>query len=225
MAKLKPKTKLLNANEKPRPHVVARHDPVHLSDVFILESLNPKDEREHRYEGRALADMLRLAGKNPKYHYFQDELELVLLVKLFRLSNYRYLHISCHGDTNKIYTTHGEISDYQLARILESSLPLKRVFFSACKVGNQNFSEIIASKNKGMHSIVAPIHEINFDHAASAWSALYVSLFAENCESMTHDRIRKRLRALRQLFPVDFHFSSYDSCNQVKPWTHQKITK
>jgi hypothetical protein len=81
MAKLRAKTKLHNANEKPRPVFVPRRGPVFLPEVFILESLSLKDEREHRLEGGALADMLRLSGKNPKY---------------------RYLHFSCHGDTNKI---------------------------------------------------------------------------------------------------------------------------
>ena len=102
MAKLRAKTKLHNANEKPRPVFVPRRGPVFLPEVFILESLSLKHEREHRLEGRALADMLRLSGKNPKYHYFQDENELALLVKLFQVSKYRYLHFSCHGDTNKI---------------------------------------------------------------------------------------------------------------------------
>jgi len=225
MAKPKAKAKLLNANEKPRPAFIPRRGPVFLPEVFILESLSLKDEREHRLEGRALADMLRLSGKNPKYHYFQDENELALLVKLFQVSKYRYLHLSCHGDANKIFTTHGEISDYNLARILKDSLRLKRVFFSACKVGNEAFSEIIAAQNKGMHSIVAPVQKIQFDHAASVWNALYVSLFTENEERMTHEAILKRLKALRQLFPVDFHFSTYNSNDKVNPWIHRTITQ
>lgn len=228
MPKKRPATKLLNAN--PRAHgahgrKIRRHAPVLLPEVFILESLRLKDEREHKFEGRVLADMLRLSGKNPKYHYFQNENELPLLMKLFELSKYRYLHFSCHGETDRVFTTYGEISAYQLARIFENKLVLKRLFFSACKVGNSAFSEIIAAKNKGMHSIVAPVPEIRFDHAAAMWNALYVSLFAHNDERMTHDGILKRLRALRQLFPVDLHFSAYNSCDKENPWTHQTITR
>jgi hypothetical protein len=141
------------------------------------------------------------------------------------MSKYRYLHLSCHGDVDKIFTRCGEISNYALARIFENSLKLKRLFFSACLVGNRDFSEIIAAKNKGMHSIVAPVQKIRFDHAAALWNALYLSLFTENEERMTHERIISRLKALRQLFPIDFHFSGYNSHDKENPWSHLTITE
>ena len=145
MAKQKMKLQKSQPTERKHRGGPKQHPPVYTSDVFILETLSLKDERENRFEGRALAEMLRLSGKNPKYHYFQDENELKPLVHLFEISKYRYLHFSCHGDTDKIFTTHGEVSNYQLARILENKLRLKRVFFSACKEGNEAFSEIIAA--------------------------------------------------------------------------------
>ncbi len=227
MANPKPKTKSQIVAGKPPQiahHRLNRRPAELLPEVFILESLSLADQRANRFEGRVLSDMLRMSNKNPIYHYFQHENELPHFVKLFEMSKYRYLHLSCHGDVNKIFTTYGEISDYELARIFKNSLKLKRLFFSACKVGNQAFSEIIAAQNIGMHSIAAPVEKIRFDHAAALWNALYLSLFTENGDRMTHLNIIKRLKALRQLFPNDFHFSGYVPGDKNNPWFHQIIT-
>jgi len=84
--------------------------PIFKPDVFILETLNKADEREKRFEGRALAELLIMSGKNPKYHYFQDVEELPHLAGLFRQSKYRFLHFSSHGSFDKIFTTNGALT-------------------------------------------------------------------------------------------------------------------
>jgi hypothetical protein len=191
-------------------------------EVFIIETLRQDDEQSRRYEGSQLAEMLRLSGKNPKYHYFQEERELPHLVALFRESQYRFLHFSCHGSPTEIFTTNGSISYLRFAQIFSKHLILRRLVVSACELGNNLFAEVLAGHNKGMHSILAPVQKIRFDHAAAIWNAFYVSLFTENDGAMTHNQIVARLKALRQLFPVDFHFAGYDSVKDK--WKHQIIT-
>lgn len=190
-------------------------------EVFIIESLSVEDEAERRFEGRILSEMLFLAGKNPKYYYFQSKDELSHLVGLFRQSQYRYLHISTHASLTHVNITDGDISYSEFAKHFEGHLNLRRLFFSACEIGNELFVKVMAAKNKGMHSITAPVQKIQFDHAAALWSALYVSIFTENKTSMKHADIRNRLVALRSLFPIDFHFASFDS-SRTK-WNHETI--
>lgn len=190
-------------------------------EVFILESLNKEDEKHRRFEGRILSDMLHLCGKNPKYYYFQTEKELPHLVGLFRESRYRYLHISSHASTTEIGTTEGSLTYERFARIFEGHLKLRRLFFSACEVGNSDFVNAVSGKNKGMHSIVAPAEAIQFDYAAALWSAFYISMFGANEKAMKRANIEMRLRALRALFPVDFSFAAYDARNDT--WKQEKI--
>ena len=192
-------------------------------EVFIIESLSRDDEAAHRYEGQRLADILRLSGKNPKYVYFQSKEEIPHLLALFRQSDYRFLHISCHASTSALHTTNDEISYAQLGPLFKGYLKLRRVFFSACEVGNELFSECLASTNKGMHSIAAPTDKIYFDHAAAIWGAFYVSAFTNSSDSMTHVDISQRLGLLCSLFPVDFHFSTYNP--GLDSWRHSRITK
>jgi hypothetical protein len=194
-----------------------------IADVFIIESLSKSDEDRHRYEGQRLAELLRLSGKNPKYFYFQSKEELPHLLKLFNLSKYRYLHVSCHASSDSVFTTNDKIAYTEFAQLLRGHLKLRRVFFSACELGSVLFSACLAGTNKGMHSVVAPAEEIYFDHAAAIWTAFYISVFANNPDAMTGADIRNRIETLCTLFPVDFHVSTYRP--KVDSWKHTLISK
>ncbi|PYC30758.1 hypothetical protein [Pseudomonas protegens] len=194
-----------------------------IADVFIIESLTKTDEVKHRYEGQRLAELLRLSGKNPKYFYFQSKSELPHLLKLFKISDYRYLHVSCHASSDIVATTNENISYAEFAKIFKGYLNLKRVFFSACELGNELFTISLAETNKGMRSVVAPAEDIGFDHAAAIWAAFYVSVFARNANSMSGSDIRQRIETLCALFPVDFHVSTHQPKSDT--WRHTKITK
>ena len=194
-----------------------------IADVFIIESLAKTDEGRHRYEGQRLAELLRLSGKNPKYFYFQSKDELPHLLKLFKLSDYRYLHVSCHASFDTVETTNEILSYDEFARLFKGYLKLRRVFFSACELGNDLFTTCLAGTNKGMHSVVAPAEVIDFDHAAAIWAAFYVSVFARNANAMNGADIRRRIETLCALFPVDFHVSTYQP--KADTWRHTKITK
>jgi len=194
-----------------------------IADVFIIESLNKIDESRHRYEGQRLAELLRLSGKNPKYFYFQSKDELPHLLKLFELSDYRYLHVSCHASSDTVATTNEDLTYAEFAKTFKGYLKLRRAFFSACELGNELFTTCLAGTNKGMHSVVAPADEIDFDHAAAIWAAFYVSVFARNTNAMNGNDIRKRIDTLCALFPVDFHVSTYQP--KQDKWRHTKISK
>lgn len=194
-----------------------------IADVFIIESLTPEDEAANRLEGQRIADFLRLAGKQPHYYYFHSKNELPSLLDLFRQSDYRFLHMSCHASMDAVATTKDQISYAEFARICAGYLPLRRAFFSACELGNELFSTCLAARNKGMHSIVAPAEHIFFDHAAAIWSTFYVSVFSYNAGRMTGVDIRQRIETLCTLFPVDFHVSTYHPA--LDRWFHNLIKK
>jgi hypothetical protein len=196
------------------------HDTI--ADVFIFESLDQDDEESKRYEGQLLADILRLSGLNPKYYYFQSPSELPHLIGLFRQSRYRYLHISAHASTSEIATSDGNLSYAEFAEYFSGHLSLRRLFVSACAAGNRDFVEAIRSSNKGMHSIVAPTKDIQFDHAAAMWASFYVSIFSDNPgNSIKSKDIEAKLKAMKQLFPVEFFLATYDARNDR--WKDQTI--
>lgn len=66
-----------------------------IPDVFIIESQDFDDEDKERLEGKFLSHILRLGDKNPKYYYIRTKKEFRKVLKRFKDSNYRYLHLSC----------------------------------------------------------------------------------------------------------------------------------
>jgi hypothetical protein len=195
-----------------------------LPEVFILESLSMKDEKAgNRYEGRVLYDVLKMCGKSPQYYYFRTEQELIELAKEFRKSGYRFLHLSCHGNGTTIFTTLGEISYYRFAEIFSGFLQNRRLFVSACEVGNELFKSIVSVKNKGMYSVACPTVKIRFDHAVALWSALYVHTFSKDENYVKVSDILFALESLYVLFEVPFYLAWYQP--NIDRWKEETIDK
>lgn len=194
--------------------MVQEHIQNTFPEVFIIESLNFDDEDEKKFEGKILYDMLRLCGKDPKYYYFRTKDELVHLALKFRESNYRFLHVSCHGAETSIETTLDKVTYIEFAEIFEGLLRNRRLFMSACSAGNELFSEILFGRNRGMYSIAAPIDKIEFRKAIGMWSAFYSSLFSTNSSYVKNDSIINCLSKLTELFNERFILSWHDSVNK-----------
>jgi hypothetical protein len=189
-------------------------------EVFIIESLDLGDERKARREGEVLAAVLRVCGKRPLYYYIRTRAELELMAQLFHASNYRYLHISCHGGKNSLSTTLDVVDYEEFATIFAGRLKNRRLFVSACSAGNAKFAKQVRSQNKGVISVAAPAKDIQFDHAVAFWSSFYVKTFSTNSSSMSSDRIAGVLRPLANLFGEPVHLSRKDRGGK---WIHNVI--
>lgn len=199
-----------------------KRPPSTISDVFIIESLRRIDKTSNRLEGRKIADMLLAIGKNPKYYYFNNQEELKYILKIFKLSKYRYLHVSCHATNSHIEVEndidlcdHGEISYANFSKLFTGCFDQHRAFFSACELGNDNFfSEI--QKHTGLHSIVAPSEKIDFNHSIALWVAFYTAIFSRNNSNMRSNDMLSIIHKLSEIFPVPFKTSIFNSVN--KEW-------
>ena len=189
-------------------------------EVFIIESLELTDERESRREGEVLASVLRMCGKEPLYYYIRTKAELELMAKLFYVSNYRYLHISCHGGKSSLSTTLDVVDYEEFATIFSGRLKNRRLFVSACSAGNAKFAKQVRSQNPGLISVAAPAKDIQFDHAVAFWSSFYVKTFSTNSFAMSSDRIAGVLRPLANLFGEPVHLSRKDRAGK---WIHGVI--
>lgn len=209
---------------------ITKHAPERFPDiqitkpeVFILESLSFRDEEAGRYEGKILCDILRMCGKEPLYYYFRTEEELVELVKMFRNSAYRYLHLSCHGGAASVSTTLGEIPYRRFAEIVQGHLKNRRMFLSACSVGNEMFAVVVNGRNRGMYSIAGPADDIEFRHAAALWGAFYVRAFSVSERGIKNKEIRNSLVQICGLFEIRFFWAWHDARNNE--FKHEIIGK
>src|ERR1700688_2947072 len=99
-------------------------------EIFIIESLDFKDERAGRLEGRIISEILALSGKKCEYCYIRTKRELKALLEQFASSSYRYLHLSCHGNDGSMFTTLDPIQFSELGRLIRTYLRKRRLFVS-----------------------------------------------------------------------------------------------
>lgn len=177
-------------------------------EVYIIESLDPDDEGNGRFEGSIISRILKLHGKSPKYRYVRTRDDFETAIKQFGKSQYRYLHISAHADTEGMCTTNQDEIDYdELAGILKPHLKNKRLFLSACSMVHEDLAKEIIPTT-GCYSVVGPNEDILFTDAAILWSAIYHLMFSENSSAMNHRALKKHLENTTKLFGVGISYFS-----------------
>lgn len=176
-------------------------------NVFIIESLDFKDEKNGHYEGEIISKILNFSGISHKYFYIRTKQEFEYVINLFKKSNYRYLHISCHGNTDALYTTLDEISFDEIGLILENVLDKRRIFISACAATNSKLADKIFS-NTECYSLIGPAKNIKMDDAAIFWASFYQIMFKKNLNGMTRKSLEFTLKNLIEAFEVKIKYFS-----------------
>ena len=173
-------------------------------EVYIIESLGHDDENR-RKEGEIISRTRRLSGKKPIYRYVRTQRELEYFVSDFAKSNYRYLHVSCHGNDNLISLTLNQLNNDEFARIVAPALARKRLFLSACLATTEDLASKIFAKGACL-SVAGPASAINFDDAAVFWSAFYHLMFKKAGNGMANRDIVGSMMAFGWAIAEQFHF-------------------
>lgn len=179
-----------------------------IPDFFIIESLNPDDEGNGRFEGSSISHVLRLHGKNPKYRYVRTRKQFSKALKEFEKSRYRYLHISAHADENGMCTTNqDEIHYTELATLLKPCMAGRRLFLSACAIVHEKMAKAIIPETQCV-SIVGPKEAVSFCDAVVLWPAIYHLMFTNRDDAMSHDALKTVLKDTVDLFKVNMGYFS-----------------
>ena len=183
--------------------------------IFIIESLTLGDERAERFEGGILKQILRLSGKESVYYYIRTRRELEKIIKVFAKSGFRYLHISCHGNTNQMVTTFDSISFADLGRILRPHLTGRRVFLSACGMTTMELATELLNQS-GCRSVIGPAEEVYFGDAALLWSSFYHLMFRTNESAMQRKWVLAHLQSTANMFGVPMNYFSSSRTQGVR---------
>ena len=173
-----------------------------VADVFVIESLDPDDEGNGRLEGSSISHLLRLHGKNPKYRYVRTKKDFVRAIKEFGASNYRYLHISAHGDENGLCTTNlDDLSYIELGALLKGHLRGRRLFISACSVVHFKMALPPITLAKAF-SVVGPEEDIEFHDAVVMWNLIYHLLLKKNTKAVSGGALKEVLNNVQSVLGV-----------------------
>ena len=170
-------------------------------EVFIIESLEFDNEQENLFEGRIISQILAMSGKNCKYCYIRTKRELKALLEQFASSHYRYLHLSCHGDRDSLFTTLDPLPFSDLGPLLKPHLRNRRLFVSACLATNEALADTIMP-NSGCYSILGPDEKVYFGAAAVLWASFYHVMFSADSDAMNYKTIKAKAQEVSDMFRV-----------------------
>jgi len=180
--------------------------------VFIIESLSFTDEQHKRFEGQLIANILDLNLIPSKYYYIRTKKELSELLALFDASNYRYLHLSCHGSSTHLHLTLDDLPFSETGNLLKDHLSKRRLFLSACQATNENLIKVIIPQNT-CYSIIGPVNNIQFRDAAISWAAFYHLMFKSNPKIMKRELLIQNLQKVVNAFGEPLNYFSASSHN------------
>lgn len=198
-----------------------------VNGVFIIESLDIEDENANRFEGVILKKMLEMIGVKVKYFYIRTKDELKFFINEFEDSDYRYLHLSCHGNNEGIATSLNEetILFSELSGMFEFYGEGKRIFLSSCSV--MNGDNILNDMGEDEFlSFTGPTSEINFQEGAIFWSSFYHLMFAKNKKSMKNKDIKETIKKLADTFNLEINtfIKKKNNNNYTRYWVTSAST-
>lgn len=192
-------------------------------EVFIIESLHPRDERKKHSEGQVILSILAQSGKKCIYYYIRTEKELCRVVEEFRRSNYRYLHLSCHGTRTRLYATYDTIKFDRLADILHTRIRNRRLFLPACQLTNGHIARKLFSQSPPTcSSLLGPASSPGFAQASIFWTSFYHVMFAADKTAMKHRTVLSKAQALARIYELPLNFFAWNT-DDPRGYEHQFI--
>ena len=186
-------------------------------EVFIIESLHPDDPKE----GEIIDKILQMGERVPIYRYVHNREEFQLAIREFGERNYRYLHISSHGNPDFFGFEFGEMYFNEFHGLIHNSLKDKRVFISACELVNHQdhlFANLLL-RNTGCYSVIGSYEPISFDDAVMFWSNFYFLAYHEQINDhikFTRELVIQILRKLTGLYHLNMNYYSYSRSKGIK---------
>lgn len=184
-------------------------------EVFIIESLDFGDEEDTCREGEIISSILGQSGKNCKYFYIRTKAEFEEVIEQFAKSKYRYLHLSMHGnkDGKHLHTTLDKIPFSELSRIVKPHLKNRRVFLSTCVTTNHRMAQALMPSS-GCRSILGPVGDLEFRHAAILWASLYHVMFTADQKMMKQSVLREKAQEVADMFRVHLNYIRKDTSEE-----------
>jgi hypothetical protein len=182
-----------------------RHIPTY--GVFVIESMDEKNEREGNLNGSAICSILQLCGIPHEYIYIRTKLELQHAIEKFRKSDFGFLHISCHGSNDFLQLALQDVTFEELEPMLGPHLKYRRLFLSACEAACFNLAQHFIPKHH-CYSIMGPSGPIDYDKAAIFWSAYYYLMYSNNQSRMWQKEIIPTLESITRTFQQSLNYFS-----------------
>jgi len=192
--------------------------------IFLIESSRRDQELLPLRERFALEEVLSSSGRRLQCHYIRTFKELVELVKEFDESRFRYLHISSHGNRERIALTYDTVALPDLASLLAPVMGHRRLFLSACKSTRHALATPLF-RTSSCYSVIGPRGNVRFHDAVLAWALFYSLMSKANRKVMKREMIERRLQSVCDVLDVSFNgFFNNDGKAELKVFRPSIVT-
>lgn len=196
---------------------MTRHVPKY--GVFIIESMDRKNEEEGNLPGLALRNILKLSGISNEYRYIKTKGHLKKVMYEFKKSDFFFLHIACHGDSNGLEFASDYLDFDTLGKIMGSYLKYRRLFLSACDAACPAFAEQFIPRHH-CYSLIGSPDTIDYDKAAILWSSFYYLMYINDQKHMYQKNLIPTIENVTRLFQEPINYYSIIRDTYEKSKTH-----
>ncbi|MBB5638243.1 hypothetical protein HDE68_004172 [Pedobacter cryoconitis] len=172
--------------------------------VYIIESLRS----EEFADGENLASILKLANIEHQYHWADSVSHFFELIADFKISRFKYLHISCHADEEGIQINGNDISNSEFSEALNGTLRNRRLFMSACRAANDDLAARVITVC-GAYSLIGTGIDLRFVTSAVFWPAFYHVMKEIDAGAMSRADLKAKLKQCAVLFGFPIRYYSY----------------
>lgn len=187
--------------------------------IFIIESMDTINETNNKLDGYTLKTILDLCGIPCIYRYIRTKLELEKIIEEFEDSSYRFLHLSCHADSEGIALTYEDVDFDELDLLIGHYLYHRRLFLSACEVAVFELAEHFIPKYH-CFSVIGTPDTIDYDKAAIFWSSFYYLMYSNDQKQMVQADILPTLLKVSETFNVNLNYFSIIKDSNPKSMDH-----
>lgn len=186
--------------------------------IYIIESLEEDDDKD----GALISEILNVCHIKNRYRFVASETELIHALEELNELNYRYVHMSFHGNIEGIALTNDYfISNNEFSLILEDFLVEKRLFLSACEGSNLNLAGKLITQNK-VYSLVGSPDRIRFDKSLLFWPTFYHLMNEVDQYKMLKKDMKLNIKRLCNLFNIPINYYSFIR-QDGKVWSTEKF--
>jgi hypothetical protein len=173
--------------------------------VYIIEAIGSEDLPEGDY----LKEILEANSVMVIHEYISSKEEFRKAIIGFDVTNFRYLHISCHGLKDEIGfdLVNEEITIGEIESIIKGKMQNRRISLSVCVSGRKEISEVFIKD--GAYSVIGHPDAVDSSKASLFWTNFYLLMNNENKWSMERKYILHYLKSLSTLLRIPIHYYSF----------------
>lgn len=192
-----------------------------LGNVFIVESLYPKDFYERRLDGHAANEILKILDVTTEYRIAFTKPLVERAITEATKGKCQVLHFSSHGNSTGICLTNREDLSWKafVELVRPAAGPDKALVMATCGGGDKELTKALTAAGVVFGWVFGSTADtVAFSDSCLAWSILYNRLVDHGFEKPA---LMKTLKAINAAIDGDFVYRRWDG----KRYLHYPTTR